>query len=242
MRLLLGLAGLFLATPAFADTTAVYAYPGDTVILTVDIASNGDMRLSMSGKVVEEARPKLPAARQADLDKYGLIVRDGQAYVIQAGRSGELAVFRQDDMNRAIREAEERHLNVVPEVEDDRPALVEQGIAVINGRTGRAYYRADSTTPMVVVSADPDLAELAAAMRRQFASREHGMGVIGLPNTTSPLRAALAQGAPISFAGLTLRSVRHDPIPAARFALPQAPLSLEEVRDFMVRRPIQRLP
>lgn len=244
MRLPLLLAGLLLASPALADTTAVYAFPNDAAIVTVEIASGGNMRITVGGKVIEEARQKLPTAQQGDVDRYGLIVRDGEGYVVQPGRDGSLVVARQGDMDRAIREILEERQNVPPS--EDEPSgepFVEQGTVTVGGRTGRAFYRdADRATPAVVVAADPDLAELAAAMQRQYSSRARGIGVVGLPRVTGPMRAALAQGAPIAMGGMQLRSVKHDPIPAARFALPQPPRTLDQLRAMVAPKKILELP
>lgn len=244
MRLPFLLAGLLCAPPALADTTAVYAFPNDAAIVTVEIASGGNLRITISGKVIEEARQKLPTAQQDDVGLYGLIVRDGEGYIVEPGQDGSLAVVRQGDMERAIREILEERQNVPPsDDESGGSPFVEQGTVTIGGRIGRAFYRGtDRATPAVVVTTDPDLAELAAAMQRQYSSRARGIGVIGLPNVSGPMRAALAQGAPIALGGMQLRSVKHDPIPSARFALPQPPRTFDQVRAMVAPKKILDLP
>jgi len=234
MRLLLALAGLFLATPALADTIAVYTMPDGQMTMTVEIASSGELRVSMGGKMIEEMQRRHP---EVDVAQIGGIVRDGENYMLQPGPDGKVRVIRMTDAAAVMKEFMEGHLRDVPTPPDEvleGPKLVEHGTATINGRIGKAFYVGDAKgVPVVVISTDPDLAELGAAMRRQFASSMQMLGSTGFPASGNFMDAALAQGAPLALSGMQLQTVRHDAIPAARFVLPAAPLPLDQVRTLM---------
>lgn len=237
MRWLLALIGSCLAVPALADTTAVYSHQGGMMTMTVEIASSGEIRVTMGGKMLEEMKKQLPAGME--LDQFGGIVRDGENYLIQPGSEGKPLVIRMRDAAAVMKEYLATHREALPAPADsavEGPKLVARGIATINGRTGRAFYSVDGGQAVAVISADPDLAELGTAMRRQFATSVQMMGSIGFSATDGSMDAILAQGAPLSFGGMDLQTVKHDPIPAARFVLPAQPASLDQVRSLMTSR------
>jgi hypothetical protein len=236
MRGLLALIGLLFAAPALADTIAVYSANGGMMTMVVEIAANGDMRVSMGGTMFEEMKRKAPAGM--DVDQLGGIVRGGENYMIQPGPGRKPVVIRMADAAAVMKEYLDAHRGDMPTPPDDMagPKLIERGTAKINGRTGKAFYIEEGEgMPLAVVSADPDLAELAGAMRRQFGTSTEMMVSVGLPAMGKSMDAVLAQGAPIAFAGMELQSVKHDPIPAARFVLPADPATRDQVRALMTR-------
>jgi hypothetical protein len=86
-----------------------------------------------------------------------------------------------------------------------------------------------------VISSDPALSQLGAAMRLVVAA-ENLVGELdwGWPPTQArdnPLDALLEHGAPLRFGDLTLRSFERVPIDAARFILPSEPESAEAMRQ-----------
>ncbi|MEP9358900.1 hypothetical protein [Sphingomonas sp. KR3-1] len=244
MRLLPTLLALFLATPAWADTIATYSAQGGMMTMTVEIATTGEMRVTMGGKMLEQLKAKAPAGM--DLDQFGGIVRDGENYMLQPGPDGKVRVIRMRDAAAVMKEFMAAHMadfSKPPEDAMQGPKLVARGTATINGRTGKAFYGADAKAstkvlPVAVISTDPDLAKLGEAMRRQFATSMQMMGSAGFPAMGSSMDAVLAQGAPLAFAGMELQTVRHDAIPPARFVLPAEPASLDQVRELMTPKKI----
>jgi len=238
MRLLSALIALLLATPALADTTATYSGQGGMMTMTVEIAATGEMRVTMGGKMLEEMKARAPAGM--DVDQLGGIVRDGESYMIQPGPDGKPMVIRMTDAAAVMKEYLDAHKGDFPTPPDEvleglKP--VEHGTATVNGRTGKAFYFGDEKgSPVAVISADPDLAELGAAMRRQFASSSQMMGSTGFPTMGIGMDAVLAQGAPIAFGGMELQAVKHDAISPGRFVLPAAPASRDQVRVLMQPR------
>lgn len=242
MRLLPALLALFLAAPAWADTTATYSAQGGMMTMTVEVATTGEMRVTMGGKMLEEMKAKAPAG--IDLDQFGAIVRDGENYMIQPGPDGKPVVFRMRDAAAVMKDFLEAQLADLPKPPADvadGPKLIARGTATINGRTGKAFYGSDGKgNPVAVISADPDLAELGAAMRRQFATSAQMMGSVGFPAIGGPMDAMLAQGAPLALGGMELQTVTHAAIPASRFILPAEPASLDQVREMMAPKKIVR--
>ncbi len=238
VRTLIALGLAVFANPALADTTAVYAVGhGDfAMTMTVEIADNGDVRSQMSGPMIEKM-PKGVAIYS--------ISRGGEDFMINETPEG-VSVFRMSDAMTVMREgwAKAREQTGAPNDEADAPdlALVARGEQTVNGRTGTAYYlRSEKKkgAPVLVISRDPALAQLGRTMARQFGRSIIGMQAMGVSaKPDESMLKALNEGAPLIFAGMAkLQTVRHDPVPAARFVLPAEPRTLDEVRNLMSRKP-----
>ena len=214
------------AHPAFADMTAHYVIDDDHSIMTMEIAANGDLR-----------------ARFGDDPNY-FLTRAGQGYYVKAGPAGPL-VMRQEDIATVMREqlaAEANPPSPKPQGKDVR--LVARGPVSIRGRKGVAYTlndthaRGPDDPPYMVVSDDPALTPLALAIRTQFTPSLGTMRILyGDTGGWDDMVALFASGAPLLFLGMELGTVDHKRLPASRFVLPAAPLSLDAVRrDFTASR------
>ncbi|TMJ13298.1 MAG: hypothetical protein E6G94_12180 [Alphaproteobacteria bacterium] len=218
---LLALLLLAWGSPALADMTATYVAQKVAMKMTIEIASNGDVRGGTSS----------PTAY--------FIVHDGHAYVIQASFDGPV-VMRMEDMAAVMTEQMKRMMpNLPADAAKNMPEwkLVKGPAVTIRGRQGVAYYmgglpkNSPTESPMLVISTDPALAPLAAAMEHQFAMSTGMMGqMLGGSNPMSGLEAVLKTGAPLVLTGMELDSVTTDPIPPSRFALPAEPATIEVVR------------
>lgn len=235
IRMILALSLTVFALPARADTTAVYTVGHDdlAMTMTIEIADTGEVRVQMGGPMLEKM-PKGVAI-------YG-ISRDGDDFTINETPEGT-SVIRMSDAMTVMAEhwaKAKQEFGIgdahIPDVE-----LVSRGEQTVNGRAGTAFYkRNDGKTeePMLVVSQDPALAQLGREMARRFAKSAGGMQAMGIPVLGDSMLKALNGGAPLAFAGLAkLQSVRHDPVPVARFVLPAQPKTLDETRALMNRKP-----
>jgi hypothetical protein len=219
---------LAFATPGLADMTANYVGPNGAMTMKIEIASNGDMR----------AQTGAPNAY--------FISRDGHGYMVQATFDGP-AVMRVEDMATVMAEQMKKMMpNMPPQKGRDVPGFaLAKGVEVtIRGRKGLAYYLGIAKggkpigDPVVVISTDPDLAPLGAAMAYQFSMSVAMMGqVLGDSNPWMGMQDILKTGAPIVFTGFQLDTVSHDLIPPARFVLPAEPLKIDEVRKAMGASP-----
>jgi hypothetical protein len=229
MRRLLSFLTLALATSAEADTTAIYAHGEDVCSMTVEIASNGDLRGEIKGNFMG-----MP----------------GQTYYFVGGKDylvdrtdQDTAVMRLDDVVQVMSEVVARDAPITNFPIPPPMKLVRGGAVRINKWSGEAYYMQTSNggmspKPVVVISHDPSLAELGKAMGRQFATSEKMMARVmqgHAPKTN--MDEVLSLGAPISFAGAELRSISLDPIPKAEFILPGQPLPIDQVRRRMNAMP-----
>jgi hypothetical protein len=211
-------------TPALADITANYVGPNAAITMKIEIASNGDVRGATSNP-----------------NSY-FITRDGHGYVIQASFNGP-AIMRVEDMATVMAEQMKKFMPKMPaDASKDAPAfeLVKVGVVTIRGRQGIAYYIGKQTSgapagpPIVVISTDPTLAPLAAAMQHQFDMSLAMTGqVLGNANPFKGMQDILKTGAPLVFTGMELDTINNDTIPAARFDLPAQSLTLEGVRKNM---------
>jgi hypothetical protein len=207
--------------PAFADMTANYVGPNNVFTMKIEIAANGDIRGTTSNP-----------------NSY-FITRGGHGYMVQASFNGP-TVMRMEDISVVMTEQMKRIMPNMPSSIEDRPPsfdLNKGGIVTVRGRQGIAYYLGNAKThsaneqPVIVISNDAKLAPLGVAMQRQFAMSAEAMsGVFGKSNPFAQLQGALKDGAPLVFTGMELDTVNTDPIPAAEFALPASPLSIEDVR------------
>lgn len=233
VRMILALS--LLALPAHADTTAVYAVGHDdfAMTMTIEIADTGEVRVQMGGPMLEKM-PKGVAI-------YG-ISRDGEDFTINETPEGT-SVIRMSDAMTVMAEHWAKAKQAFGTGDADMPEveLVSRGEQTVNGRTGTAFYKRDdgkTEEPMLVVSQDPALAQLGREMARRFAKSVGGMQAMGIPVFGDSMLKALNGGAPLAFAGLAkLQSVRHDPVPVARFVLPAQPKTLDETRALMARKP-----
>ncbi|MDH7974375.1 hypothetical protein QH494_19470 [Sphingomonas sp. AR_OL41] len=213
-----------LGSPVFADTTANYVGPNAAITMKVEIASNGDVRGATSNP-----------------NSY-FITRDGQGYMIQASFNGP-AVMRVQDMATVMAEQMKKMMPNMPAgAGKDAPAfdLVKGGTVTIRGRQGTAYYMGKSANgaligpPIVVISNDPALAPIGAAMQRQFDMSLAMMGhIFGAANPFKSMQEILKSGTPLVFTGMELDTVNNEPIPTSRFDLPAQPLTLDGVRKNM---------
>lgn len=203
-----------------ADMTAVYAAPNTPFQMTIEIATNGDVRGEMP------------------MGNVAFLTQDGHGYIIEQGADGPV-VSRVEDLATV---ATEQMAKLAPKFREELAAhatpmtFVLKGQVVINGRTGDAYYfqapNGDlSPKPIVVISHDPALAPLGRAMATQF-SMSMKLGGQMLPvGVFQPMLDILQKGAPLLFTGAELQSVSEAPVSATEFALPTQPLPLDKVRQ-----------
>lgn len=213
--------------PALADLTATYVAPHAIFTMTIEIASNGDLRGDVG----------IPG-------NY-FITRAGHGYFISDGPSGPI-VMRVEDIATVVSEELAKRDDHFPDeattAHDPKPEFVEKGTVVINGRTGSAWYLKlengqFSTKPWAVVSHDPILAPLGRAMAMQFDMSAAMMGKMmgGATGSGDAMEEILKTGAPLSFAGAELKTVSTTSISPARFELPAEPATLDIIRKTMIR-------
>jgi hypothetical protein len=195
--------------------------------MTIEIASNGDLRVD------------------AGMPGSYFITRDGHGYFIADNPSGPI-VMRVEDMATVVADeitkSDPHFRDSVATVPGTEAELVEKGTVVIGGRSGSAWYRKLkngqlSSRPEAVLSHDPVLAPLGRAMAMQFDMSAAMMGkMIGEATETGPggaMQKVLRTGAPLSFAGVELKTVSSASIPPQRFELPGEPATLDIVRKTM---------
>lgn len=210
-NILLG-AALMMASSAQADTIATYRNAAANFSMTVEIASNGDIR-----------------ARTAKRTYYFV---GGKDYFVDRDDSGVI-VMRVDDIATLM--AEQFSKLGDPRSGSATQNLVRKGDASIGKWTGEAYYGqvADgrlSAKPVVVISREPALTQLGKALARQYAKSVGLLDkVTGRPRISN-MYQILSSGAPISLAGAELESVTFEPIPKSEFDLPAPPASTDQIR------------
>lgn len=225
MRPLFILVSLALASAAQADTTAIYASPGDVCSMSVKIASNGDVRGEITGST-----PGVVPGRA-----YYFV--GGKDYFVDRTDSGSV-VMRLEDVEKVS--AEQGTKLGFQSFRAPPITLVRSGTVSVNKWSGDAYYVQTpngqvSSQSLIVISRDPSLAQLGKAMQRQMATSE--MMISQITNGHPPksnIDQVLSSGAPISFAGAELQSVSFDAIPKEEFKLPSAPVPIEQVRKRMI--------
>jgi hypothetical protein len=222
MRSFVLLASLAFASAAYADTTAIYGNAAAKFIMTVKIASNGDIRGEVPGRT------------------YYFV--GGKDYFADRTDTG-VALMRLEDMARVMAEqfAKQSAKLGIPSFNPPPLTLVRRGTVSINKWSGDAYYMQAangqvSARPVAVISHDTSLTELGKAMKRQYEKSEMMTGQVAPGHVpTSNMDQVLNSGAPISFAGAELQSVSFDPIPKDEFILPARPAPIDEVRMRMTR-------
>lgn len=209
MRWILLLLLTVLPATASAGIRATYTVEGQPPFV-VEIADNGDV----SAELEQDRR---------------LIVRAGEAFVIEERLTGPL-VTRLSDYAVLVRRS--------PVEAGAFPApFIERGTSEVNGRSGRAFIlpaRVPQASDEIfaVINADPDLADLAPAMRQAFLAEILLMGAGGqvaeahVADSLALLRV-LEAGSPLRFGPYSLRDVQRVAIPPDRFLLPAEPESRE---------------
>jgi hypothetical protein len=196
---LLGIAMLALApAQAGADVTATYQRPGAAGTLTIEVASNGDVRAGND-------------------DRGYYLWTKGHGYEVRPGPGGP-TVARTEDIAAA-------RAGMRPASEIMQPWLPVDTVS-INGRKGIRYFiggtRHHPSAMPLVISRDPSLAMLATGHQRLVAMQESGF-----PGADSPERVSfhevIALGAPIDLLGSQLVSISTTAIPSTRFRVPAEP-------------------
>lgn len=205
-------------SPACADMTAQYVMGDGMPLMTIEIASSGDLRTSFSD----------PASY--------FLTRQGRDYLVKTGPAGPI-VMRSEDIATVMLEQAARETWRPPRNTNAEAPLVAGAIVRIRGRPGIAYASDHDTqpdSPIMVISDDPALAQLANAIRKQFTQSLTMMGsIFGDASPSRGIAPLLSKGAPLSFLGMELDTVSCNPVPASRFALPAPPIPLDAVRrDF----------
>lgn len=174
--------------------------------MVVEVADNGDVRASLG-----------PNRRL-------IILADG-AYLVEDRLTGPLVTQVPTDTSPAATPARN---------------FVERGTAEVSGRSGRAFFFANAVgqaaeRPVAVVSTDPALDILAAAMRRVFGAQalldvsEHSWPAEARAMQNA-LLALLEQGAPLAYGDWKLRELDQASVDPVAFALPAAPETPEAMR------------
>jgi len=219
--------------------------------MTVEIADNGSIRYQMSagrsyglvlagvdyfvtletkGPVVDRADDVVAAQKEAmaafmppishqdssagpqlvPIGKATINGRTGQAYGYEKGTTAATVV-----------------------VFNDKPDVSQMGVTTREVTESEKDKMVAAT--VVVISDDPDLAQLGRAMAKQFGTSATMLTrMIGdTPGAAKEMLAILKTGAPLSFAGMELRSVNHALIDPRRFELPAQPETLDQIRERM---------
>jgi len=222
--LLIALTGA--GSAAKADTVLRYAAPDDPQnTLVIEASADGDMR-------IEDGRGQV------------VIVRDGENYLLFTPPAGGRGVTRLED-----------YLAVGAEV---RASMIESGAMTTSGENARyevrpngsrtiGKWRGDAVeigpvdgsgvTQDIVISTDPSLADVRqVAVKALEAFEKPSRAVLIYPGQFQQrVSETLARGMPVSYDGRDLREVGRGPVAAARFELPQAPLTREQLRMLMGR-------
>jgi hypothetical protein len=242
---------LFAGSSVSADTTAVYKAKSKDIpiTMTVEVADNGNLRYQMSSGrtygltaagvdyLVDLSHREPVVDRVADLmaaqkEQMAQFLEKFRQHPIAApqlvpigkvtvnGRRGQAYGYQRDKGTNAI----------VGVIVNDRPGLTQPSDNV--KRLAKSEIESGARSAVVVISDDPDLAQLRSAMAREFgASLTMFSGMMAnAPSPFDQMASLLAKGAPLSFAGMDLQSVNHTPIDPKRFELPAQPETLDEIR------------
>jgi hypothetical protein len=126
---------------------------------------------------------------------------------------------------------------------------VAQGSETVAGRVGARWrlvqphrdVTGPDDHPVVVISADPDLAPVGAALAARFEAMDSGYSIVVASNGISghvptPILGAMRQGTIIRFGNnFYLHSVETGPVPPSTFALPPTILDGEQTIARMIR-------
>jgi hypothetical protein len=222
IRAFLALAAIA-STPAHADLTATYVAinPGVHLTIKAEVAANGDLRAEMNN-------PGLY-----------LIERQGHSYFVVPDPAGSVVEDTADVdavMREQLAKLDAHFCDQIAKMPAGK--LVSRGAMTVSGRTGEAYAMESrpASGPDVVISHDPALAPLGAAMAAQFRQSATLMGPCwASAPMVAQMQALLESGAPLQFGPMRLDTVETGPIDPARFVLPAAPATRDQVRALMNR-------
>lgn len=219
VRLFAFVTALLASVPALADTTALYKAPQGAQ-MSVEIASNGNMRATVgSGGTY-------------------MLTAQGEDYMVFYTENGAV-VARMSDVGAVMLDHIQKTMPEMlkaPESDDPSPfKYIKGGQMTVGGRAGTVWYQQFgedlSSMPKIVMSADPDLAELGQAIACQAEASMKLMGAMfGGRNPMGGMLDVLKTGAPLLWNGMELAQVTHTTIAAERFALPATPETREQVR------------
>ena len=170
------------------------------------------------------------------------LYRDGVMYVVTVG-SDETKVMRLDDMLAVQMEAMARlgWENPFESAPVSTSHFAPMDEVVVGSRKGTGYgivsgEREEAVYASIVISDDPELKQLGAAIARANASSIRGMGSMGtmLQTMNSEMLGLLEKGAPLRMLSVELTDVSFDEIPPERFAIPTEPMTIDEVRHLLI--------
>jgi hypothetical protein len=223
-------------TPAMADATARYRISGAQTIL-IEASDDGHGRFTPEGESAEGG--------------YAVFTPDDSFLVFTEG--GVTRVMRFADFRAVLDAMVERALAQVggagaadtPEpapvpVPAAEARLVASGKSEVSGRSGTLYRDRAAVGNLgdLVISDDPALAPVGRVFAKvmletpMFGDQIGG----GAADWKEELAALLNRGAALRLGEITMESVTSDAIPAARFALPSAPISREEFERLVLNR------
>jgi hypothetical protein len=202
-----------IAGRAHADMTAVYEKPDKSFRMTVEMVSNGDVRVEVA------AKPGMY-----------LLTLKGKCYAIGPTPAGTVVDRCEDAAAAAWTVANERFpdfskmMEAAGKMKMPQGDLFTQGGTVtVQGRRGMAYSFARSpqnVAPLVVISSDPELAPLGQLMARQL-EISTALSPVQIANPVADqMKTLVKTGGPLLMFGAELTTFSHDPIDPVRFALP----------------------
>jgi hypothetical protein len=200
------------STSALADLTARYggSLPEDHI--TVEISGTGHVRV------------------QKDLDEYHLIVGD-DSYQVEPSEDG-FRVIRLADVLAILSEATNGDFERLREFPAE--TLRQGGQVQVGTWTGTAYFEEGRPEPVLVISHDPSLAALGAAVAADFRATPQLVAYGIRPEIAQPVQRLLDTGAPLVIMGAQLQSVSTAPVDVSRFRLPAEPETKESIRRSML--------
>lgn len=220
-------AALCAASPALADVTARYRGP-DGAAMLVEANDAGAGRFGPEGG-----------------SGYGLFTVEGafivweEEGVVRTARYADLKAAADAEIAALL--GEEAVAPPAGDADDEAggaPLLVPGTRETVGGRTGTAWRGADGEDAGLVLSEDPALAPAGAVLARAVIETPTFESLmLGRPSRfAKELAALLRRGAPLRFAEATLDSAAFDPIPADRFVLPAAPMTVAELQAALAAR------
>lgn len=207
--ILIAFAGTLIASPALADITAHYRKADGGPDVVVQANDRGDSRATVTSA--------------------SYLVRDGEVYILLNDAEGSF-VARSEDFLALLNELESVAAQATTPA-NDQPTITEVGEATIAGRAGRVFRIRGASVAAdnieIVISMDPDLAPIGAAMSRAFAPFFSMRGQRH-PRVGEAVREIMSRGAVLRLGSMfELESISTEPLPGSLFELPSPPLSRE---------------